>query len=70
MNLNEYYKQLQDQPSPQREFRQKIAKECGVSEMTVFRWLSGEVVPEKLKREKVAEITGLTVEELFPNLHE
>ena len=66
MKLNDYYKQLRDQPAPQREFREKIAAACGVSEMTVYRWLSGEIVPEKLKREKIAEITGLPVEELFP----
>lgn len=68
MKLNDYYKQLKGQPPPQKEFREKIAKECGVSDMTVYRWLSGEIVPEKLKREKIAEITGLPVDELFPNL--
>ena len=67
MNLPEYYKQLSQSP---REFRQKLATECGVSEMTVFRWLSGEVVPDKLKRERIAEIAGVPVEELFPNLNE
>ena len=65
MNLTELYKQ-QNLSSPQRELREKIARECGVSEMAVYRWLSGEIVPEKLKREKIAEITGLSVEELFP----
>ena len=68
VTLSEYYKQLRDAPAPQRDFREKIARACGVSDMTVYRWLSGEIVPEKLKREKIAEITGLTVDELFPNL--
>jgi len=68
MNLTELYKQLRDQPTPQREFRAKIATECGVSEMTVYRWLSGEIIPDKLKREKVADVTGISVNDLFPNL--
>ena len=67
-NLSDYYKALKNQPTPQKEFREKIAKECGVTEMTIFRWLSGETIPEKLKREKIAEITGLPVNNLFPNL--
>lgn len=69
MDFKEFYNELQStQPTPQKEFRNKIAFECDVTEMTVYRWLSGEIVPDKLKREKVAEITGLSVDELFPNL--
>ncbi|MCL6101010.1 MAG: helix-turn-helix domain-containing protein [Bacteroidetes bacterium] len=68
MNLKEFYTELQNQPTPQKEFREKIANKCGVTEMTVYRWLSGEIIPEKLKREKIAEITGLSVDDLFPNL--
>jgi len=41
-----------------------------VAPMTVYRWLAGEIVPEKLKREKVAEITGQPVDELFPLVKE
>lgn len=72
MNLKEFYSDLQNQPTPQKEFRDKIASACGVTEMTVYRWLSGEIIPEKLKREKIAELTGLPVDELFtiPNLAE
>ena len=62
-NLKEYYESL---GNPQKELREKIAAECGVSLATVFRWLNGEVIPDKLKREKIGEITGLKEAELFP----
>lgn len=69
MALQDYYKELGRRFTPQKEFRDKIAGACGVSEMTVFRWLSGDIIPEKLKREKIAEVTGLSVDELFPGLN-
>jgi transcriptional regulator with XRE-family HTH domain len=70
MALKEYYEKIGERSTPKKEFRETIARECGVTEMTVFRWLSGEVLPDKLKREKIAEISGLTVEELFPNIQD
>lgn len=66
MALQDYYKELGKRPSPQKEFRMKLAEACGVSEMTVFRWLSGDIIPEKLKREKISELSGLPIDELFP----
>lgn len=68
MALKEYYESLPERVTPKKEFRDKIAKECGVTEMTVFRWLKGEVVPDKLKREKLAELTGESIDALFPNI--
>lgn len=62
--LSEYYQSLLDQPF---ELRKKIAKECDVSIATVYRWLRGLGIPDKLKREKVAEIIGKPIEELFPH---
>lgn len=68
MVLKEYYNSLADRTTPpKKEFREKIASACGVTEMTVFRWISGEIVPDKLKREKIAEIAGIQVQQLFPN---
>lgn len=62
--LQEYYQNLIDEPF---ELREKIAKECDVSIPTAYRWLRGIGMPDKLKREKIAEIIGKPVEELFPN---
>lgn len=67
MALKEYYEELRNQPVPCDAFRKRIASVCGVSEKTIYRWLNGEVIPDKLKREKIAEITGQPVEKLFPN---
>jgi hypothetical protein len=70
MTLKEYYeKKIGEKPTPKQEFRAIIAESCAVTEQTVFRWLSGDV-PDKLKREKLAEITGIPVNELFPNTEE
>lgn len=61
MTLKSYYERL---GQPQRELRERIAKECGVSLATVYRWLSGETTPLKLQREKIAEILGVTVNDI------
>lgn len=63
--LKEYYDSLVVE-DPRITFRDKLAKECDVTIMTVYRWINGEVVPDKLKRERIAEIVGVSVEELFP----
>ena len=56
LTLKGYYETL---GNPQKNLRERIATECGVTTATVFRWLSGEIVPDKLKREKIAEIIGV-----------
>lgn len=70
MTLKEFYQNLPERNAPKADFRRLLASECGVAPMTVYRWLAGEIVPEKLKREKVAEITGQPVDELFPLVKE
>lgn len=67
MALKEYYEKLSD-VSPKAAFRRRIMKECDVDRSTIHRWFQGEIIPEKLKREKIAEIAGKKVEELFPGL--
>lgn len=62
-SLKSYYEDL---GNPQKTLRERIASECGVSIATVFRWINGDVIPDKLKRSKIAEITGLAEEEIFP----
>jgi len=68
LSLKDCYESL---GKPQKTLRERIAEECGVTAATVFRWLAGEVIPDKLKRERVVEIVsdfipGVTEETLFP----
>lgn len=64
MNLKDYMESI-NLPNPKHEMIDRIAKTCGVSKVSVYRWISGKIVPDKLKREKVAEITGIPEKELF-----
>ena len=66
MTLREHYDKLVALKTPAQEFREGVAEACGVTEKTVYSWLSGEIIPEKLKREKIAELTGIPADELFP----
>jgi transcriptional regulator with XRE-family HTH domain len=66
MALKEYYDGLKTKPAPADDFRKKIADACGVSEKSVYRWLSGEIIPDKLKRKAIASVAGVGEEELFP----
>lgn len=69
MALREYYEELKAKDVPADEFRKKIASACGVSEKSVYRWLSGEIVPDKLKRKAIALIAEKKEEDLFPGLN-
>lgn len=66
MALREYYEDLKAKSVPADDFRQRVAEACGVSENTVYRWLSGKIVPDKLKRQAIAQIAGVSESELFP----
>jgi transcriptional regulator with XRE-family HTH domain len=45
-----------------------IAKECGVSQPTVWAWLRGEANPSVENLKKLSGITGLTIDELVDNV--
>jgi len=51
------------------EFVKKIAELTLVSEATVSRWISGEFIPSKIRREIIAREMNIPVEELFPETH-
>lgn len=71
MNLSEYYQSLKYRKiSPRRKFVQRVARECDVVEVTVYRWISGDFYPDKLKRERVSQITQIPVDELFSHIKE
>jgi len=47
------------------DFRRTIILECGITETTFYNWKSGRIIPGKLQREKINEITGVSVEIFF-----
>lgn len=56
MKLNEYVKTL---PDMRREKMKEIARETVCCERSVERWIYGQAVPSKLKREAIVRVTGL-----------
>ncbi|MGE9516513.1 MAG: hypothetical protein ACQPRH_04150 [Solitalea-like symbiont of Tyrophagus putrescentiae] len=48
MTIQEFYKDLKTRSNPRKAFKLKIAQECGVTETTVRKWLSGDNLPGKL----------------------
>lgn len=66
MAFKDYISRLSDQRTTERALViERIAKECGVHNSTVYKWINAKVTPDKLKQQKVAEITGLPIESLF-----
>ena len=47
--------------------RTQLADVFGISQPTVYSWLSGRVIPPARYQSKIAEIMGAEVSELFPN---
>lgn len=70
MTLKELYDSLsyeREIVSQRKKLRKKIEETCYVSDATVYRWVSGEIIPDRLAQMKIAEITGKPVNELFPS---
>lgn len=64
MTLKDYYEKV---PRGQKKkFRKKVAEECDVSELHVYKWVNEGHHPDKLKKRAISEITGVPVEQLFP----
>lgn len=49
------------------EFVKQLAALTTSTEVTVYRWMSGESVPTKMKREAIAKFLGKTTAELWPS---
>ena len=66
MTLKDYYYVL-DESSPRTKLRDQIIEECGISYDTFYKWMNrstGEI--PKTSRERIAQIIGISAEELFP----
>lgn len=65
--LKNYYDNLEAKPKPPKTaLVEELRDECGVNEMTVRRWLSGKNVPQEEHWPTISRITGIPVNELFP----
>lgn len=65
MTFNEYMNTL---PNLKKETIEKLSKACCVTTTTVYRWISGEITPDALKRKTIAECLSINEDELFPKL--
>lgn len=45
--------------------RNKIIKECGVTQITFYNWINGKTTPQKPTQEKIASILNCEVSEIF-----
>lgn len=67
MDLKTYYDQLDDKATPPKtKFVEQVMADTGKARVTVYRWLSGAQRPDKANQEKLAKITGIAVDKLFP----
>lgn len=63
MGFIEYMKLL---PSPKNEIVGRIADECKVSNVSVYRWIQGKTTPNALCRSIIARVLDMNEDELFP----
>jgi hypothetical protein len=64
MTLRDYIGTL---PNLKEEELKKIAEATCSHMTTVYRWVNGTIAPPKIKQRIIADITGLPIEDLFPN---
>lgn len=66
MALKDYLLSLSDVRTTERTLMiERIASACGVHTSTVYKWMNGNSKPDKLKQEKISEIVGIPVNDLF-----
>jgi hypothetical protein len=71
MTLTEYVNSLDDRKiKPKRDFIRLLRRLTGKTEASVYRWLNGEVIPDKSDRGIISDAAGIPVEELWPALKE
>jgi len=63
MTLKDYFDQIEDR---KKNLINRISDETMTSTSTVYRWISGEIVPPPIKQRIISEIIGLPESELFP----
>ena len=66
MTLKQIYNLEKEKPTPAQLLVTKIADATCREEATVRQWLSGTQSPNAKAKEKISQILGIPVEELFP----
>ena len=67
MDIKTYYDQLDDKATPPKtSFLELVMAETGKTRATVYRWLNGTMRPDKANMAILSRITGIAVNELFP----
>lgn len=69
MTLKELYNKARKGPTPGVVFITEVMEVTKKSEITVRRWISGEVVPDALTRSVLAKHFKCAPEDLFPELN-
>lgn len=67
MTLKDYFDQIE---ARKKNLIKRISDETMTSTSTVYRWISGEIVPPPIKQRIISEIIGLPESELFPEKFE
>jgi len=67
MDLVTYYKSLDDEPVfPKKEIREKIKEATGKTDVTIYRYLNGKIIPDKPTKEAIAKALNMEVDILWP----
>ncbi|NMB66286.1 MAG: hypothetical protein GYA16_15590 [Spirochaetes bacterium] len=69
ITLSAYYGELKHK-NPAKEFITEVCQKCDVTKQSVYKWMKGEIIPDKLKREAILKIVRkdypqITENELF-----
>jgi len=67
MTFNDYCNKLKNR-DPHLEFKLLVMAECDVTAATFQNWKAGKTRPGKLQKEKISELTGISVNDLFPKI--
>lgn len=65
MTFRDYGESLKNEKT---DFVKEISELVMANEQTVYRWLTGEFMPSKIRREAIAKHLNTTPEELWPTL--
>lgn len=67
MNIVDFYNAQNDAPIfPKKEIRDKIRQATGKAEATIYRYLNGQITPDKPTREVIAHALNMDVNVLWP----